>query len=159
MALRVPLRLLACSALIITAASLVAWATPATQTVSALPAAPDGGDLEEVMHDLEKQFEAVIAAIEKKEAKTALDLMTKVQTICIAAKTMTPPKIRIIPEADKAAFVAGYRKQMMVLLKSAADLEISLIDGDLEKAKKLTEEMDAMQKTGHDAYKKMPKKS
>ena len=111
------------------------------------------------MHGMEKAYEAVITAIEKKDAPAALALMSKIQQSCISAKTLTPPKLKTVEEKDKAAFIAGFRKQMMMLLKASADLEIALIDGELDKAAKITEEIDALQKSGHDTYKKMPRKN
>ena len=71
---------------------------------------------------------------------------------------MRLPKLRTIEEKDKAAFIAGYRKGVLGLLKSSADLEIALIDGNFEEAKKVAAAMDAEKKAGHDAYKKMPRK-
>lgn len=155
MSFRLPLRPLVLTALLASGAIAVSWATP---TGAQLVTVTEGDDLEDVMHSLDKNFEAVYAAIEKKDAAAGLELMTKMQQACIAAKTLTPPKIRTIEEQDKAAFIAGYRKQMMVLLKATADLEIALIDGNFEEAKKVAEQMDAAKKTGHDAYKKMPRK-
>ena len=82
---------------------------------------------------------------------------------CAAGRTSTTlnlatPKLRIIEEKDKAAFVAGYRKGVLSLLKATADFEIALIDNDFDKAKKLAEEMDAVKKSSHEVYKKMPRK-
>ena len=122
------------------------------------PAVSLADELEEVMEGMEKNFEAVIAAIEKKDAPAGLELMAKIQQACISAKTLTPPKLRTVEEKDKAAFVAGYRKQVLTLLKATADLEIALIDSDFVKAGELVEQIDAMQKTGHDEYKKLPRK-
>ena len=158
MSFRLPLRPVAFSALLLSAAVAVAWIQPDS---AAAPTAWTSGaedDLEEIMEGMDKNFEAVYASIEKKEAAPALELMSKMQIACISAKTLTPPKLRTIEEKDKAAFVTGYRKQMMTLLKGWADLEIALLDGDFDKAKKLAEEMDGMKKSSHDVYKKMPRK-
>ncbi|HTF91092.1 MAG TPA: cytochrome b562 [Planctomycetota bacterium] len=158
MSLRIPLRPLACSALLLSAAIAVAWAKPATREPLAPIVASQGDELEDIMHGIDKNFEAAIEAIEKKDGVVALELMTKLQQGCISAKSMTPPKIKTVEEKDKPAFVAGYRKQMLTLLKSIADLEIALVDNDFDKAKKVAEEIDAVKKSGHDAYKKMPRK-
>lgn len=115
------------------------------------------GDLEESMEAMDQAFEAVLAAIEKKDADAAMDPIGKMQAGCLQAKTMHPPKLRTVEDKEKAAFLAGYRKEMLVLLKVTADLEIALIDKDFEKAKKLTDEIDGMQKQAHDTYKKMPR--
>lgn len=144
------------TALLASAAVAVSWATPAKAPASV--AREEGEELEDVMHGIDKNFEAVNAAIEKKDAAAALELTTKIQLACISAKTLTPPKLRTIEEKDKAAFTAGFRKGVLGLLKSTADLEIALVDGNFEKAKEVAAAMDAEKKAGHDVYKKMPRK-
>ncbi len=155
MAFRLPLRPLVLTALLASAAVAVSWAAPLQEKAAA---AAEGEDLEEVMHGIDKNFEAVNAAIEKKDKAAALELTTKLQLACISAKTLTPPKLRTIEEKDKAAFIAGFRKGILGMLKSTADLEIALVDGNFDEAKKVAESMDASKKTNHDTYKKMPRK-
>ena len=36
--------------------------------------------------------------------------------------------------------------------------DVALVDGDLEKAKKTADEIEALQKASHEVYKKMPRK-
>ena len=158
MSFRLPLRPLAFSALLVSAAVAVAWTRPLPVTASERLVVVDEEDLEHLMEEMDKNFEAVLAAIEKKEAAPALELLTKMQLACISAKTLTPPKLRTIEEKGKAAFVAGYRKQMMTLLKGWADLEIALVDANFDAAKKLTDEIDSLKSGAHDTYKKMPRK-
>lgn len=158
MAIRAPLRVLTLSALLASAVVTVAWTRPVQEKGPPPASAKEGGDLEDVMHGIDKNFEAVIAAIEKKDGPAALELMTKLEQGVLSARLLTPPKLRTVEEKDKPAFVAGYRKQMMTLLKAMADLEIALIDGKLDDAQKLTDEIDNIKKSGHDAYKKMPRK-
>src|SRR5436190_1070179 len=105
MSFRVPLRPLIFSGLLASAALAVAWTTPAAPSLAQQGPPPkegregkEGGDLEDVMHGMDKAFEEVIAAIEKKDAPAALALMSKMQQACITAKTMTPPKIRTVEE-------------------------------------------------------------
>lgn len=131
-------------------------------THSALPAQPRAlavDELEAVMEKLDENLEAVVAAIDKKDAAAGLELMTKLQQGCITAKTMTPPKTKTVGEKDKALFLAGYRKQLMHLLKAMADLEIALIDGDFAKATETIEQIDKLKKSGHDDFKKLPRKT
>jgi len=158
MSFRLPLRPVACLALLLSAALAVAWIQPESGPAPAAWVATAEDDLEGIMEGMDKNFEAVYASIEKKEAAPALELMSKLQLACISAKTLTPPKLKTVEEKDKAAFMAGYRKQMMSLLKGWADLEIALLDGDFDQAKKLAEGIDDMKKTGHDTYKKLPRK-
>jgi len=148
------------TALLATGAVAVAWTNPPARDVP-VPVGVgegEGDDLEDIMHGIDKNFEAALAAIEKKDAATAMELATKLEQGCIGAKVLTPPKLRTIEEKDKAAFVAGYRKQMLMLLKLTADLEMTLVDNDFEKAKKVADEIDAHKKASHDVYKKMPRR-
>lgn len=159
MSIRLPLRPVALCTLLASAAVAVAWNRPVTAAATPMTlAAGEEEELEEVMEGLDKNFEAALAAIEKKDGPAAIELAGKMQMAAMAAKTMTPPKLRIIEEKDKAAFVAGYRKGVLSLLKATADFEIALIDNDFDKAKKLAEEMDAVKKSSHEVYKKMPRK-
>jgi soluble cytochrome b562 len=157
MTTRLPIRPLALCSLLACAAIAVSWSRPPASVVITSAPAVSVDDLEEIMESLDKNFEAVLASIEKKEAAPALELTTKMQQACISAKTLTPPKLRTVEEKDKAAFVAGYRKQILTLLKATADLEIALVDGVFVQAKKVADEIDAMQSSGHDTYKKMPR--
>lgn len=136
-----------------------AFAVASSGPTSPAPVSPVTweGDLEESMEAMDQAFEAVLAAIEKKDADAAMEPVGKMQTGCLHAKTMHPPKLRTVEDKDKAAFLSGYRKEMLALLKVTADLEIALIDKDFDKAKKLVDEIDGMQKKGHDTYKKMPR--
>ena len=160
MSLRKSLRPLVLSALLVSGAVAVASTQPfATDgTLREIASEGQGEDLEEVMHGIDKNFEAALVAIEKKDGPAALELMTKLEQGCLGAKILTPPKLRTIEEKDKAAFIAGYRKQVLAMLKALVDLEIALVDNDFEKAKTLADEIDAMKKAGHDVYKKMPRK-
>jgi hypothetical protein len=160
MAFRIPLRPLVLSTLLVSGAVAVAWTKPVTRDVS-VPVGVgegDGEDLEDIMHGIDKNFEAAIAAIDKKDGPAGMELTTKLEQSCLSAKVLNPPKLRTVEEKDKAAFVAGYRKQMLTLLKGFADLETAFVDNDFEKAKKVAEEIDGIKKAGHDAYKKMPRK-
>src|SRR5687767_11512934 len=78
-------------------------AGPAESRLALDPPAASADELEEVMEGLDKNFEAVIAAIEKKDGPAGLELMAKLQQACISAKTLTPPKLRTVEEKDKAA--------------------------------------------------------
>lgn len=159
MSIRVPVRSLALPALLITAAVAVAFANPLQRPEGGRPPQREGGgELEHVMESIDKNFEAVLQSIEKKDAAAALELVSKIQSGVIESKSMLPPKLRTIEEKDQAAFKAGYRKELMTLLKLTADLDIALVDGDLEKAKAVAEQIDAQKKSSHEVYKKMPRK-
>ncbi|HUR28679.1 MAG TPA: cytochrome b562 [Planctomycetota bacterium] len=159
MTFRKSLRPLVLSALLVGGAVAVASTNPSLGRSAPESAGEgEGDDLEEVMQGIDKNFEAATKAIENKDGPAALELMTKLEQGCIGAKILTPPKLRTIEEKDKAAFIAGYRKQVLVMLKSMVDLEIALVDNDFEKAKKVADEIDSQKKMGHDTYKKMPRK-
>ncbi|MBK8180918.1 MAG: hypothetical protein IPK67_18905 [Planctomycetes bacterium] len=158
MSFRLPHVFLLLPALLVPAVFAFGW-NDGEASAAAVPAAISAEEeLEELMHGIDKDFEAVVQSIEKKDAAAALELVLKIQTAGVSAKTMMPPKLRTIEEKDKAAFKVGYRKELNSLLKATADLDNALLDGDMEKAKQVAEQIDALKKSSHEVYKKMPRK-
>jgi soluble cytochrome b562 len=104
----------------------------------------------EVMDDdLKKLRKSVKEATQNKET---LETITKLQAATVASKGLTPAKAAQVPEADRAKFVTGYRKDMITLLKHLGDIEIAVLDGDNAKAEELFKGMKKMEDDGHEKY-------
>lgn len=138
-----------------------------TSTVAALAIAPrasaksepaaawTSGKLDQSMQILQSGQQKLGKALDKKDVATVLAQVVEMQKAAQEAKLDTPPKAGEYKEADKkAAFVNGFRKQMIALQKDLLDLEAAAVDGDLDEAKKIFDErVKAAKKSGHDQYK------
>lgn len=115
----------------------------------------ESGDLESSMQMLQSSTKRLDKALEKGEMeavlKTTLDMQRAVQD----AKTQTPDKAGTITDAkEKAAFVLGFRKQLISLERSLLDLELAALDGKTDEAKKIfNDTIKPMKKDGHAKYK------
>src|SRR5687768_11096275 len=67
----------------------------------------------EVMQDAQKELRKSVKSADGNA--TSLEALTKYQQATIAAKALVPAKAAALPEAEKAKFVAAYRKEMGVL--------------------------------------------
>lgn len=111
--------------------------------------------LDSAMQSLNGAMKRMNKAFEKPDleavAKTAVDM----QKAVLAAKIEAPAKAdEQTDEKAKAAFVLGFRKQMITLNRALLDLEILALDGKADEAKKLfTETIAPMKKEGHSKYK------
>ena len=71
-----------------------------------------------------------------------------------SAKLEEPPTIKDLPEGERAAAVATYRKMMADLLQTSCKMEHEVLDGKWDEANKTYETLKSMQKPGHDKFKK-----
>jgi hypothetical protein len=113
------------------------------------------GKLEEVMQGLQAGHQRLGKALDKKDVPAALGLVAEMQTSAHAAKHEVPGRAaEIKDEPAKAAFLLGYKKQIIELERVLLDIENALLDNKPEDAKKLSDEkLKALKKTGHDKYK------
>jgi hypothetical protein len=133
-----------------------ASAAPDDPNAPTAPVAIDS-DLEKAMQAIDEGVDALEAAVEKKDAPAALELVAKIESSILIAKLQTPPKTKSIEEKGQAAFVSGFRKSVAGLLKTFCDAEIALCDADFTKAGAALEEAQRLKKAGHDQYKKKKK--
>ena len=82
----------------------------------------------------------------------SLETLTKLQQITVTSKALTPAKAAEMPEAEKAKFVAGYRKDMAGLLAAYAQIEVAVLDGDNAKAEELFKGLKKVEDDGHEKY-------
>jgi len=89
---------------------------------------------------------------DERERPQALLHIVAIERAALAAKDEAPLMAATRPEAARAAFVAAYRKEMIVLLSRLLALETAVLDGDGEAAKLLFEEIREMEDSGHERF-------
>jgi hypothetical protein len=129
---------------------------------SLLLAAPGGSRIAAAADDTElaKHMESIQDNLKKlrKSIKTpaenpqSLELLTKLQQDTVASKALTPAKAAKAAEAERAKFVAGYRKDMAALLEHLCKIEVALIDNDNAKAEELFKGLKKLEDDGHEKY-------
>jgi soluble cytochrome b562 len=111
--------------------------------------------LEGAMQALNGAMKRMGKAIEKPDLEAVAKTAVEMQKAVLAAKVEKPEKTA--EQADdkaKAAFVLGFRKQMITLERALLDLETAALDGKADEAKKIFAETVApMKKEGHGKYK------
>jgi cytochrome c556 len=85
---------------------------------------------------------------------SSLELVAHLKKGAEASVDLIPEKAAGLPEADKAAFVEKYKKEMKEFVAALDKLEAAFKAGDNEAAGKLLTELNAMQKAGHKEFRK-----
>ena len=67
-------------------------------------------------------------------------------------KTERPPLTDQQPEAERAAYVADYRRALIEVQRGLLDLEEALLAGDNEKAQELLKAVKKLEGPGHDRF-------
>ncbi|MCY2958768.1 MAG: cytochrome b562 [Planctomycetota bacterium] len=127
---------------------------PRVAPQAAVPEAKEG-PLEEAMQALQAGVKGLDKALEKKEVDKALGLVVGMQKAAHEAKLGTPEKAgEITDEKEKAKFLTGYRLKLIELERGLLDVEVALVEGKVDEAKKALEaKVKPVKKAGHDVYK------
>ena len=104
----------------------------------------------EVMQDAQKELRKSVKSADGNA--TSLEALTKYQQATIAAKALVPAKAAKMPEAEKAKFVAAYRKDMAALLVHLTQIETAVLDGDNAKAEELFKGLKKIEDDGHEKF-------
>lgn len=130
-------------------AAVAAFATASIST----PRLQDHGALEEIMENLRSDLKSVGKGIEAKDQDAAWKSICSFQEHLLAAKQVTPPKASSVPEAERAAFVSGFRTKITELLKASCDAEKAVLAGQFDDADKVVKEVIwPMQKPAHKEF-------
>lgn len=84
----------------------------------------------------------------------ALALAQDAQKHALQAKNEDPVKLAEIPEGERRAFVADYRRAMKNFIAGWIDLEIALYERDLAAAEAAFKAVGKMKSGGHKSFKK-----
>ena len=88
----------------------------------------------------------------------SLEKIWEMESHALAAKSLEPDKFALTPEADRAAFMVGFRKTMTELIKAMLDLEVAVLDGDNDQAREILKNINKMKKPAHEKFKAEPDK-
>ena len=126
----------------------------AVATVSSPVArAADDTELAKHMEEMQDNLKKLRKSVKSAEENTAsLETLAKVQAAAVASKVLVPAKAATVPEADRAKFVAGYRKDMVALLEQLGKIEVALLDNENAKAEELFKALKGIEEAGHEKY-------
>jgi soluble cytochrome b562 len=105
--------------------------------------------MEEMNDNLKKLRKSIKNASEN---AASLETLSKMQHATVAAKVLVPARAAKVPEADRAKFLAGYRKDMAALLEHLCKIEVALLDNDNAKAEELFKGLKKVEDDGHEKY-------
>lgn len=117
------------------------------------PAAGRGASVEESMKGVNRHFRMVSRFLRKPEGEAPMDSVLALQKLAMDSKLGVPAKAATLPEDERAAFVAAYRRDMTQFLRATLDLEEAMLAEEWEKAAEIAKGLNAAKKTGHKAYK------
>lgn len=116
-------------------------------------AAAEDTELAKQMEEMQDHLKKLRRSLKSPEENAAsLESLAKIQQATVAAKSETPAKAAQVPEAERAKFVAGYRKDMAALLEHLCKIEVALLDNDNAKAEDLFKEIKQIEDDGHEKY-------
>ena len=149
--------------LMIPALLLVSWAGVAFAGVGPTAQEPevivdveptqDPDLLADTMLELQSALKKLRRSVRKQEQESdSLAHLQVIQRTALITKDLVPAMTADVPEADRAAFVKAYRREMLVLLQKCIACEIAVLDGDTDAANALYKEIAAMEDSGHERF-------
>jgi hypothetical protein len=110
-------------------------------------------ELRNQMEDMDDDFKKLKRTVRKAEQnEQSLKLLTAIQQRMVACKEMTPERAAKIPEADRAKFLAHYRKEMAGVIIDFCQVEQAILDGDNPKATELYKAIVEREDKAHDVF-------
>ncbi|MSR61951.1 MAG: hypothetical protein EXS08_05855 [Planctomycetes bacterium] len=82
----------------------------------------------------------------------ALSALAEIESLTLQCKLLTPEAAAKLPEAERAAFVTAYRRQMVDFLTHQLELEGALLDGDPAKVKAAFDKLREMEDPSHERF-------
>lgn len=124
---------------------------------AAVPQDPAGADETTVLEDRMLEMQAAVKLLRRsvrdaEKAAESLGHLDVIQAAVVAAKREAPRMAAGVPEEQRAAFVAEYRRQMILMLQKTCELELAVLDGDTGRARALHKEIADMEDPGHEQF-------
>jgi soluble cytochrome b562 len=138
-----------CIILILMATALFVIAPVSSRFAEAAEDTELAKQMEEMNDNLKKLRKSIKNASEN---AASLETLSKMQHATVAAKVLVPARAAKVPEADRAKFLAGYRKDMAALLEHLCKIEVALLDNDNAKAEELFKGLKKVEDDGHEKY-------
>ncbi len=85
---------------------------------------------------------------------SSLALVAQMQKAAADSVALIPAKAADLPEKDRAAFIADYKVKMQQFGDALTKLETALKAGDNAAATKLVADLNALERSGHKAFRK-----
>jgi len=82
----------------------------------------------------------------------SLSALAEIESLTLQCKLLTPEAAAKLPEAERAAFVTAYRRQMVEFLTHQLELETALLDGDPAKVKSAFDKVREMEDPSHERF-------
>ncbi|MBC8329152.1 MAG: hypothetical protein ISR76_01610 [Planctomycetes bacterium] len=82
----------------------------------------------------------------------SLEVVLEMQAASQLAKVEPPQMAAQVPEAERPAFVAAYRMEMVETQKVLLDLELALLASDSENAQAIYQRLKALEEEGHEHF-------
>jgi hypothetical protein len=109
-----------------------------------------GPSLGGAMRSMDQAFNGIQAQYsDPTKNNSTLMLLTTFETQAIAAKSVLPPAINRMPEADRKKATDEYRLMLRNLVRASLDLEDQITAGDTTKAAATIATMREIEKSGH----------
>lgn len=122
-------------------------------------AADDHGHSENPLYDnMEKMsdpYRDLLRGIRRPDAsekEAYLVALQTLQVLCVEGKAMIPSKTKDLPETERAAFIADYRKSMANTLITLLKMEKAIIDENWEAANELGRDLRSHKSDGHEKF-------
>ena len=118
------------------------------------PGHEQAGGLEGAMKGIKNSMKRLGKELDKKDPATSWKIVCDIEQNVISAKLGMPEKLETIPEADRPAFLAGFRTKLSEMLKGTCDLEAAVLANKFDDATKIYNDiLRPMEKAGHSKYK------
>lgn len=78
--------------------------------------------------------------------------LQEVQGAALRSKALVPTMAASVPEGERGAFIQAYRTEMIVLLEQLLAVEKAVIEGDVDGARALFKEVQALEDPGHERF-------
>ncbi len=110
-------------------------------------------ELHSEMEDMDDDFKKLKRTVRKAEQNAeSLKLISAIQARAVKSKEMIPTKAQKLPDAERAKFVAAYRKEMAAVLIDFCQMEQAILDGDNTKAQDIYKAVVEREDKDHDVY-------
>lgn len=114
------------------------------------------GDKMEKLNGAYRKLPKLVADAAQKD--DALKQIAIIKESAVAAAKLEPAKLKEVPAADQAKFMADYQAKMKEFLATIDKLEAAVKSGDTAGATKIVDDMKMERNEGHKAFKKAEKK-
>ena len=144
--------------LLVSGLSLGLVATAADQPAAAEAEAAKTGaavdtELAKHMEELQDHLKKLRRTLRKAEDNAeSLQHIDKALEELVECKALIPAKAANVPEAERAQFVNGYRKDMVAVIMDLCQMELAVLEGNNDRAQEIHKGLKTKEDEGHEKY-------